>query len=375
VAHVQIITFPSDVHALAVEWGLSELGHTSSTWCVPDLPQRQDVTVAFRGNDPRASVRIAGPGSDASDFVADSYWLRRIARPVFPSNMVEADRVVAEREFDALVSSMFLLRRGEGFWVNPPDQPIRVGRKPVQLSAARSAGLRTPETIITNSYEEVVAFLERFEDKVIFKPLHQATWVAPEGTSHVLLATRIARSDLTSRESVSLCPGIYQAYVDKAFELRVHVLGETCITAKLLSQAHPSTATDWRMGSGSPHLKAEPYELPERVAEQCIEVVRRLGGVFGCLDLIVTPEGDYVFLEVNSQGQWLWAEELVPELPLLDCFCHFIAAGRREFRWQDGMRSSVSYRRYLESGHFERYQAERRPAHVEYQQRAHVVKE
>jgi glutathione synthase/RimK-type ligase-like ATP-grasp enzyme len=375
VAHVQIISFPSDVHALAVEWGLSELGHTSSTWCISDLPQRQHVTATFSGNDPRASIRIVGPGPVSLDVTADAYWHRRNPRPVFPSNMVAADRVVAEREFDALVSSIFLLRKAEGFWVNPPDQPIRAGRKPVQLSAARSAGLRTPETIITNSYEEVLAFLERFNDQVIFKPLHQATWIDPEGGSHVLLATRITRSQLTEQESVSLCPGIYQPYIDKAFELRVHVFGETCITAKLLSQAHPSTVTDWRMGSGSPHLKAEPYELPERVEKQCIEVVRRLGGVFGCLDLIVTPEGEYVFLEVNGQGQWLWVEELVPKLPLLDCFCHFIAAGRPEFRWQEGMRSPVSYRRYLESGHFERFQAERLPAHVEYLSRPHVVKE
>jgi hypothetical protein len=71
----------------------------------------------------------------------------------------------------------------------------------------------------------------------------------------------------------------------------------------------------------------------------------------------------------------VWAEELVPELPLLDCFCQFLVAGRPDFRWRDGMRSPVSYRRYLESGHFERYQTERLPAHVEYLPRSHVVQE
>jgi glutathione synthase/RimK-type ligase-like ATP-grasp enzyme len=29
---------------------------------------------------------------------------------------------------------------------------------------------------------------------------------------------------------------------------------------------------------------------------------------FGCFDFIVTPEGEYVFLECNPNGQWLWIE-------------------------------------------------------------------
>ncbi len=40
-----------------------------------------------------------------------------------------------------------------------------------------------------------------------------------------------------------------------------------------------------------------------------VEVVADLGLAFGAVDLIVTPAGDHVFLEVNGNGQWLWLEE------------------------------------------------------------------
>ena len=33
-----------------------------------------------------------------------------------------------------------------------------------------------------------------------------------------------------------------------------------------------------------------------------------LGLNFGCIDLIVRPDGDVVFLECNPNGQWLWIE-------------------------------------------------------------------
>jgi glutathione synthase/RimK-type ligase-like ATP-grasp enzyme len=32
---------------------------------------------------------------------------------------------------------------------------------------------------------------------------------------------------------------------------------------------------------------------------------------FGAIDLIETPEGEYVFLEVNPNGQWLWLDDML----------------------------------------------------------------
>jgi hypothetical protein len=37
---------------------------------------------------------------------------------------------------------------------------------------------------------------------------------------------------------------------------------------------------------------------------------------FASLDMIVTPEGEFVFLELNPNGQWLWLE-LELGLPLV----------------------------------------------------------
>jgi hypothetical protein len=64
-----------------------------------------------------------------------------------------------------------------------------------------------------------------------------------------------------------------------------------------------------------------------------------LGLVFGCFDLIVTPKGEYVFLEVNEMGAFLWIEERLPELELLDAFCEFLIQGRRDFSWHKSGRS------------------------------------
>jgi len=65
---------------------------------------------------------------------------------------------------------------------------------------------------------------------------------------------------------------------------------------------------DWRQGYDY-GLKHEVYDLPWEIEEQCCSYLEQLGLNFGCFDIIVTPQNEYVFLECNPNGQWLWIEQ------------------------------------------------------------------
>ncbi len=52
--------------------------------------------------------------------------------------------------------------------------------------------------------------------------------------------------------------------------------------------------------------------------------MKKLGLVFGCFDFIVTPDNEYYFLEINEQGQFLWIEEVNPDIKMLDAFVNFL---------------------------------------------------
>jgi glutathione synthase/RimK-type ligase-like ATP-grasp enzyme len=64
---------------------------------------------------------------------------------------------------------------------------------------------------------------------------------------------------------------------------------------------------DWRQGYDH-GLKHEPFELPEKIRDFCRAYLSKMNLHFGCFDMIVTPENEYVFLECNPNGQWLWIE-------------------------------------------------------------------
>ena len=60
---------------------------------------------------------------------------------------------------------------------------------------------------------------------------------------------------------------------------------------------------DWRTGYAS--LTYEPIELPVGVEKSVRLLMDELGLFFGAL-VAVTPDGRWVFFEVNPNGQWHW---------------------------------------------------------------------
>jgi hypothetical protein len=105
-------------------------------------------------------------------------------------------------------------------------------------------------------------------------------------------------------ESVALAPNIFQPYVEKAFELRCVVFGDKIFSAKMDTQAEEATRNDWRAGNP----KHEIFDLPEDVQAAIRRMMASLEINFASMDIIVTPSGEFVFLDLNPNGQWLWLE-------------------------------------------------------------------
>ena len=117
-------------------------------------------------------------------------------------------------------------------------------------------------------------------------------------------------------------PCLFQEYIPKDHELRVYVIGNEVYACKIESQTSKKTKVDWRNYdlSNTPHL---PIEIIQETKQKCIKLVESLGLNMGALDLIVTPDGETVFLECNSEGSWLWIEEL-SGLPITEAVCRFL---------------------------------------------------
>ncbi|MGW7687700.1 ATP-grasp ribosomal peptide maturase [Streptomyces asiaticus] len=198
-------------------------------------------------------------------------------------------------------------------WMNHPSRASAAEFKPQQLRTARSMGLVTPRTLITNSADAVRAFAENVEAPLITKPL---------GTPHVAHSrgseTMYTREvDLDALGGVELTAHLFQERVTKQYEVRLIVVGDTCHSVKI--KAHSEAArTDWR--SDYDALEYEPIETPADVVNGVRGYMARLALTYAAMDFIVQPNGQWTFLEANPSGQWAWLNR--PEIPLAASIAH-----------------------------------------------------
>jgi hypothetical protein len=332
---VLIPTHIDDIHATAVALALRLKGHEAVLWHGADLPSRQAASISL-GPDEDASWEISGEDIDLLAPRLDVVWYRRPTMPVLPPGdlLHPGDAKIARRELSGFITGLWQYVSPEAFWINPIPSRLRANSKPVQLLEAKRSGFAIPPTLCSNDPRRIREFLGRFPGETVFKPFHPTQWKKEEGIA-MLFTSPVGFDDLPDDEVLRLCPGIFQRAIPKACELRVTMMGHHAIVARLLSQSEESARQDWRAAFGK--LQIEPGEIPDAVAAQCRELMRRLGIVFGCIDLIVTPEGEHVFLEVNEMGQFLWIDEMGPELATLDAFCEFLIQARSDFQYRPGI--------------------------------------
>ncbi|HEY0783253.1 MAG TPA: hypothetical protein VGE98_12410 [Thermoanaerobaculia bacterium] len=316
---------------MEVALALEARGAEPALWFGADFPTRLAASIELSGG--RLDWELRGDGQPPIRPPFDGDWLRRPTSPILPAGLHPADRPVAEREVREFVSGLHHLAGPDAFWVNPLASRGRAGSKAVQLATAARLGFAVPPTLLSNDPPRIREFLAAFRGRAIYKPFHPAGWEG-ETTTAVLGTTEIDEDDLPPDDLLRATPGIFQARVEKAYEIRVTAMGGHLAAARIDSQAVPEARIDSR--AGGPRLPIRPLTLQPEVERRCLALLAELGLVFGCLDFAVTPQGETVFFEVNPAGQFLWVEESCPDVHLLAPFVDFLLARRADFRWSPG---------------------------------------
>jgi glutathione synthase/RimK-type ligase-like ATP-grasp enzyme len=326
-----IPTEPDDTHAILVKIALESLEHHVALLFTADYPslQRNSVYIDNQRYQWQSVDDYAAIGADDYDVL----WWRRARRPYLPKEAVHVkDYEFALREnilfFESLTSNL----APNAWWINSKAAAYRANFKLVQLKVASECGFLIPTTLCTNDPQEIRQFLRTYERQgVIYKPLCSYFWFETLQTK-ISYTARITSKQLPQPQVLQNVPGIFQIEIKKKFELRITCFGHYLVAAKLNSQKHPDGLIDWRAIRSAP-MHIEPFELPKTVAQNIRLFMQRMGLVFGAIDMIVTPNDDYIFLEVNEQGQFLWIEEFNADFKMLDIFIQFIVQRSIEFKW------------------------------------------
>ena len=301
-ARVAVFTVKSDLHALLLRQRLmNDFGIPCHIVETEELSLAGDFSWTCEGawlNDSE------GKRLDPAEL--DVVWWRRCNRQRGYRGNETQDRVVSRSSADALHGLVWT--SFSGIILDDPLVIYRAENKLVQLAAARRAGLSVPATLVSKNPEEIRSFARAMGGSLVLK--------AVRSTHEAVLETvQVALKDFQDGGPLEVCPTIYQELVPGTGHLRILALKEQAIAVRIHSEQ-----LDWR---GDSQMVAFPYQLDAGTLEGIQRLLALLNLRMGVLDMKLTPEGP-VFLEINPQGQFLFAEGL-SGTDLIGPFTQFIA--------------------------------------------------
>jgi hypothetical protein len=304
---IGIITYADDPHGHLIRKKIEE---RHDAWCclIPsdELALRGQLTWSTRSEDPSVIPTLDGQTVDVRTL--NALWYRRTAgKQLLPEGADAAYELHILRSIDRVFEGI-LLNDFRGRWVSHPLATQRAENKLLQLRAAAHAGLRIPSTLVSQDPARIRSFCAAHPGAII-KPV-----ATPRGVDMAKTAV-VSQELLVNDDVLALSPSIYQECIHGERHLRISIFGERCHAALIEAKE-----LDWRLDLNVP---LSHYALESSLQRRLCATLRDLGLVMGILDVKLTDDDEPVFLEINSQGQFLFVEALCG-IPLAEHFAAFL---------------------------------------------------
>lgn len=298
-----------------------------------EIPESARISMAWDNEQPfEAAIDVLSNGRTMMASAVRSVWWRRPGFFGLPAELSPQECEFATGEIEHALSSLWTSL--DCYWISEPERIRRASWKGEQLLRARRLGFEIPRTLVTTDPDEAREFFYGCGKRMIFKvmtdPYLGAVSLSRKDPDLVVdpyqvTTTVVTEADLDMLDSVRIAPCLFQEYVPKKVELRITVIGGELFAAEIHSQEREETSVDWR--DDGVDITYRAAALPPPIAEKCLDFVRSYGLNFSAMDMIVTPDDRYVFVENNPNGQFIFVEHKVPELGMTDALAACLIRG------------------------------------------------
>ncbi len=177
--------------------------------------------------------------------------------------------------------------------VNSPYAIEKMVDKYYALSLLQNAGLRAPETRVTENFSAAMEAFEILGGDVVVKPLFGSRGVG---------MVRVSDGEMAGRVFKALQLGGYVYYLQKFIphhnrDLRVLVVGDECAAGM------ERVSDQWKtnMAAGA---RPVPLELTAEITAPSLKAAHVLGAEYCGVDLLRSEAGELYVIEANSMPAW-----------------------------------------------------------------------
>ena len=299
---VLILTQELDAHSDLVMRELQSRNAHVIRFNTADFPQRATL-IAHHQQGEWSGTLVPGPHHLHFQEIT-SIWYRRPTPFEVSTTLPPSAQQFAQAEARMAIGG--ILRSLSCRWINHPEKIVAADYKPYQLKVAHACGLETPTTLLTNDAQAARQFFTQHPKGIIYKTMSGAMVFSESGDPLSIYTSRVSAQDLEQEESIKQTACLFQEEVPKQLELRITIIGERVFPAEIYSPASIKSTIDIRRSYADLHYGI--HTLPQEIAEKCVALTKHLGLLFAAIDMVLTPDNRYVFLEINASGQWAWIE-------------------------------------------------------------------
>ncbi|MDR1974336.1 MAG: grasp-with-spasm system ATP-grasp peptide maturase [Bacteroidales bacterium] len=166
------------------------------------------------------------------------------------------------------------------------------------LQCAKDLGIRVPDTLICTDKKTLFPFYEFHNGRVITKSIGDPTVLFFQNIH--CFTSEIDIDDIPDMFGLSL----FQEKIEKFVELRIFYLHGKFYGSAIFSQLDSQTKMDFKNYNDEKPNRVVPYKLPDIEQHKFRQLMKLNDFNSGSLDIVLTPQYEYVFLEVNPVGQF-----------------------------------------------------------------------
>lgn len=215
------------------------------------------------------------------------------------------EKVFLARWIESLKTLEAVCTSAKWFPAKPIDMTFEIQNKFAELLKAKKMGFSIPKMIYSNDPREVQKFL--IDRKSILKESGLRFFYDKKNNLQ-LFDSKIVEPQNKRLGHLHNTPCMFQEFIEKKYDLRVVVVENKVLAAKIESQEHEKSKSDWR---GKEHLiPFKPYKLPVAIQKKLVRYMKEMNFRIANFDLVRGVDDKYYFLEMNRPGQWFFIEAL-----------------------------------------------------------------
>lgn len=321
---ITIFGDPQDPHAQEIHKRVIALGHTCTIISTARDTLKNTRFVFTQNNGQPPIIKIS---QGHTTLCVDDVTVAWVPQPIFSLFSTTAQDFSQELKFwfftwrESMEGVYSLLERRGALLNHSIPNAIANQNKIRYISAPLTRFLKQPKTLISNQREALLNFFDHTQQFVIIKTMHQMQ-LSMDGEPTMLLASLVKRSDFLDFEHTNECPVLLQEYIDKSYDIRLTIVGNRIFACKIDATRSDAGRVDWR-AYDLPNTPHTPYDLPNKISEEVINICAQLKLDYATIDLCVNHAGDYYLLDINPFGKYLWIEHATG-VPITDTMAQFL---------------------------------------------------